>query len=366
MSSTAELQELAATVRAVLAKHGDRDALRRAIDGDLGYDERLWTLLCEQVGVAALAIPEEYGGVGAGLAAALVVVEELGRTLHAPPMLGSAVLGVQAVLLSGNTEACARLLPEVAEGGRTLALCWATERGWDGYGIQVESGNLTGTAHYVLDGAIADTLIVPTSDGLYEIDAAAPEVARTVAPTMDPTRRLAEITFTAAPARALGGEPAAATARLREIAWAALAAEQVGAADQCLQETVEYTKSRVQFGRAIGSFQALKHRMADMYVLVESARSAAYAAIADLSETTSAGRTSGAVVAPLPRPDSALDLAAARIHCSDAYSKVVGEMVQMHGGIAITWEHEAHLYFKRAHADTQLFGAPTHPLARPA
>ena len=349
MSSTAELQELTTTVRAVLTKHGDRDVLRRAIDGDLGYDAQLWTLLCEQVGVAALAIPEEYGGIGAGLVEALLVVEELGRTLHTPPMLGSAVLGAQAVLLSGNTEACERLLPEVAEGTRTLAVCWADVRGWDAPGVRATDGKLTGTAHYVLDGANADTLIVVTAEGLYEIDAATPEVARTLSPTMDPSRRLSEITFAAAPARALGGD-ATAIARLRDIAWAAMAAEQVGAADRCLAMTVEYSKSRVQFGRPIGSFQALKHRMADMYVLVESARSTAYAAIAGLA----AGN-----------PDP-LDLAAARIHCSQTFSTIVGETVQMHGGIAITWEHDAHLYFKRAHGDAQLFGTPPRPLARPA
>ncbi|WP_280265193.1 acyl-CoA dehydrogenase family protein [Nocardia wallacei] len=362
MTDISELQELATTVRAVLAKHGDSSVLRRAIDGERGYDEQLWTLLCEQVGVAALAIPEEFGGIGAGLSAALVVVEELGRTLHAPPMLGSAVLGTQALLLSGNTDACARLLPEVAEGARTLALCWAGPRGWDTPGVRAESGKLTGTAHYVLDGAVADTLIVLTADGVYEIDADAPEVTRTVSPTMDPTRRLTEIGFAAAPARALGGDPATVTARLRDIAWAALAAEQVGAADKCLQLTVDYTRSRVQFGRAIGSFQALKHRMADMYVLVESARSAAYTAVAGLPEPTATTRPSGAAVSP----DAALDLAAARIHCSHAFDAVVGETVQMHGGIAITWEHDAHLYFKRAHADAQLFGTPARPLARPA
>ncbi|WP_227984664.1 acyl-CoA dehydrogenase family protein [Nocardia spumae] len=359
MTDTAELQELADTVRAVLTKHGDRDALRRAIDSDLGYDERLWRLLCEQVGVAALAIPEEYGGVGADLDTALVVVEELGRTLHNPPMLGSAVLGVQAVLAAGDTAAAQRLLPEVAEGSRTLALCWADSTGWatpaaprSGYGVRADGDTLTGTAHYVLDGAAADTLLVLTDAGLYEIDAADEHVTRTTTRTMDPTRRLAAITFDGAAATRLGSDAAALSTRLRDIAWAALAAEQVGAADQCLEMTVEYSKSRVQFGRPIGSFQALKHRMADMYVLVESARSAAYAAIANLDRPVTS--------------DTVLDLESARIHCSQAFRSVVGETVQLHGGIAITWEHEAHLYFKRAHADAELFGRPARPLARPA
>ncbi|WP_063010047.1 acyl-CoA dehydrogenase family protein [Nocardia nova] len=366
MTDTAELQELAATVRAVLTRHGDRAALRQAIDSELGYDERLWQLLCEQVGVAALAIPEEYGGVGAGIDTALVVIEELGRTLHNPPMLGSAVLGVQAVLATGDAAAAQRLLPGVAEGSRTLAVCWADEKGWAtsavastgaargpaGYAVRADGGTLTGTAHYVLDGANADTLLVVTADGLYEIDATAPGVTRTVVRTMDPTRRLSTVTFDGAEATRLGGDADAITARLRAVAWTALAAEQVGAADQCLDTTVEYSKSRVQFGRPIGSFQALKHRMADMYVLVESARSAAYAAIADLDRPVTAETT--------------LDLESARIHCSHAFRSVVSETVQMHGGIAITWEHDAHLYFKRAHGDAELFGMPGRPLARPA
>ncbi|WP_063006828.1 acyl-CoA dehydrogenase family protein [Nocardia kruczakiae] len=361
MTDTAELQELAATVRAVLTRHGDRAALRQAIDSELGYDERLWQLLCEQVGVAALAIPEEYGGVGADLDTALVVLEELGRTLHNPPMLGSAVLGVQALLATGDADAAQRLLPGVAEGTRTLAVCWADEKGWatgahasaaPGYAVRADGGTLTGTAHYVLDGANADTLLVVTTDGLYEIDATATGVTRTVVRTMDPTRRLSTVAFDGAAATRLGGDADAITARLRAVAWTALAAEQVGAADQCLDTTVEYSKSRVQFGRAIGSFQALKHRMADMYVLVESARSAAYAAIADLDRPVSAETT--------------LDLESARIHCSHAFRSVVSETVQMHGGIAITWEHDAHLFFKRAHGDAELFGMPGRPLARPA
>ncbi|MBO0856727.1 MAG: acyl-CoA dehydrogenase family protein, partial [Nocardia sp.] len=321
MTGQDELRELAASVRAALSKHGDRDVLRAAIDSELGYDRTLWQLLCEQVGVTALAIPEEFGGVGADLDTALTVVEELGRTLHNPPMLGSAVLGVQAVLASGNTAACERLLPEVAEGTRTLALCWAGERGWatpEGYGVHADGDALTGTAHYVLDGMSADTLLVLTAAGLYEIDATAPGVERTATAAMDPSRRLAAITFTAAPATRLSDEASTLAAQLRDIAWAALAAEQVGAAEQCLAMTVEYSKSRVQFGRPIGSFQALKHRMAEMYVLVESARSIAYAAIADLRRPGTSETT--------------LDLESARIHCSRTFRSVVAEAVQMHGG----------------------------------
>ncbi|MBL1077462.1 acyl-CoA dehydrogenase family protein [Nocardia sp. 2] len=347
MTITAEQQELASTVRAVLAKHGDSAAMRRGLEGERGYDEQLWTLLCEQVGVAALAIPEEFGGVGVGLVESLLVVEELGRTLASPPMLGSAVLGVQAVLLAGNAEASARLLPEVAEGARTLAVCWAGASGWDSFGVRADGGKLSGTAHYVLDGTYADTLLVVTADGLFEVDGNAEGVTRTAVPPMDPTRRLTTIDFASVEARALGPVD---IARLREIAWAAVAAEQLGAAERCLDMTVEYSKSRVQFGRPIGSFQALKHRMADMYVLVESARSLVYLAVSGLADGSA----------------EAVDIAAARLHAIATLNSVVSETVQMHGGIAITWEHDAHLFFKRAHGDAQLFGTPAHPLARPA
>lgn len=245
MTST-EHQELTASVRALLTKHAGSAAVRAAMDTELGYDPALWRLLCEQIGVAALAIPEEYGGFGASLVESLLVVGELGRTLAGVPMLGSAVLGAQAVLLSADEEACARLLPAVAEGTRTLAVCWAAESGWDETGVRESDGTLTGTAHYVLDGTTADTLIVVTSTGFFEVDPTATGVIRHTTPTMDPTRKLAEITFTAAEARPLGtGDPAPAITRLREIAWAALAAEQVGAAEHCLHMTVDYTKSRV-------------------------------------------------------------------------------------------------------------------------
>ncbi|MGY4098413.1 acyl-CoA dehydrogenase family protein [Nocardia sp. R16R-3T] len=344
-----EHQEFVASVRALLTKHAGSAAVRAAMATELGYDENLWRLLCEQVGVAALAIPEEYGGFGAGLVESLLVVTELGRTLAGVPMLGSAVLGVQAVLLSGDNAACERLLPEAAEGARTIAVCWAGTSGWDAPGVQSEDGILSGTAHYVLDGLHADTLVVVTSNGLFEVDSNAVDVTRRAVPTMDPTRKLAAITFTAVPARRLGSADPALIARLREIAWAAVAAEQVGAAQRCLELTVEYTKSRVQFGRPIGSFQALKHRMADMYVLAESAESASYMATVAVAEHSSS---------------AAEDVWVARTHCSAAFTTIVAEMVQMHGGIAITWEHDAHLFFKRAHGDAQLFGQPRRPLTQ--
>ncbi|WP_109525150.1 MULTISPECIES: acyl-CoA dehydrogenase family protein [Nocardia] len=350
--SAAEHREFTASVRALLTKHATSAAVRAGMDAELGYAPALWRLLSEQIGVAALAIPEEYDGVGAGLIESLLVVGELGRTLANVPMLGSAVLGVQAVLLSGDGDAAARLLPGVAAGSTILAVCWAGADGWDEPGIHADGETLSGTAHYVLDGLPADTLIAVTTSGLFEVSADAEGVSRRAVATMDPTRKLAEITFDTVSARRLGDrDPLVVAARLREVAWAAVAAEQVGAARRCLELTVEYTGSRVQFGRAIGSFQALKHRMADMYVLVESAESASQAATAAVAEGSES---------------AAEDVWAARIHCSETFTTVVSEMVQMHGGIAITWEHDAHLFFKRAHGDAQLFGTPRRPLTHSA
>ncbi|MFI6167476.1 acyl-CoA dehydrogenase family protein [Nocardia sp. NPDC051052] len=350
--TTTEHQEFTASVRALLTKHAGSAAVRTAMDTELGYDQALWQRLCEQIGVAALAVPEEYGGVGASLVESLLVVGELGRTLAGVPMLGSAVLGVQALLLSDDAAACARLLPEVAEGTRTLAVCWAGENGWDEPGVHEENGTLSGTALYVLDGSIADTLIVVTETGFFEVAPSTTGVTRRVMPTMDPTRKLTEITFTTAEAHRLGtAGPAPAITRLREIAWAAIAAEQVGAADHCLTMTVEYTKSRVQFGRPIGSFQALKHRMADMYVLLESAKSASAAATLAVAEDTST---------------AAEDVWTARLHCTEALTTITAETIQLHGGIAITWEHDAHLFFKRAHSNAHLFGTPRRPVTAPS
>jgi alkylation response protein AidB-like acyl-CoA dehydrogenase len=335
-----EQRELASTVRALVAKHA---SLRKAIESDTGYDGKLWRLLCDQVGVAGLAIPEEFGGIGAGLVESHIVIEELGRTLVPTPMLDSVVLAGQAILATGDQDACERLLPGIADGTTTASLCWASPKGWTVPAVEANSsGLLSGTASYVLGGHIADLLIViaSTDDGVafFEVDPNQAGVVRRQCATMDPTRRLSEVEFNGVQGRPLAtGDPVSALERVRHIACAALAAEQVGGADQALALTVEYTKDRKQFGRAIGSFQALKHRMADLHVLVESARATADLATATLDTH---------------------DCATAKVWCSDAFSQVAAEAIQLHGGIAITWEHDAHLYFKRAHGSAELFGRP--------
>jgi alkylation response protein AidB-like acyl-CoA dehydrogenase len=296
-------------------------ALADSVRAMLNRGKPSWPALCDQIGVAGLAIGEQYGGAGAGLTEVQVVLEEIGKTLAPVPMLAS-FLTSQALLLSGDAVACERLLPLLASG-TTGSVLWAD--------------SVSGVVSHVADGDIAEILIVSTPAGLYEVDTQS--VHRVHTPSMDVSRRLAAVDLSGASFARIG-PPAPA---LRDIALIALSAEQVGTAQQCLDMTVAYTRTRVQFGRPIGSFQALKHRMADMYVLVETARSISYAA----------GRSPTPVLA-----------AAAAAHCSSALSTVAGEMVQLHGGIAITWEHDAHRYFKRAHGSAQLFGRPHEHVAR--
>ena len=343
MSSAEERAALADALRALLAKRSDSAAVRKAVLSERGFDDALWATLCDQIGVAGLAIPERFGGVGAGLAEAHVAMVELGRTLTPSPMLGSAVLAGQLLLLLGDDPACDRLLPGIAAGTSIAAVCWSGADGrWQATdpAVTAVGGRLSGAAAYVLDGDIADVLLVVAREGadigVYEVDPAADGVRTAHTPAMDLTRRLASVTFDAAPARRIPSAGTAAALRSAlEAAWIALSGEQVGAASALLERTVSYSKLREQFGRPIGSFQALKHRMADLHVLVEAAVSASFAAA---------------------RHELAPEVA--RAYCSEAFQTVAGEAIQLHGGIAITWEHDAHLYFKRAHSSTQLLGRP--------
>ncbi|WP_181773342.1 acyl-CoA dehydrogenase family protein [Amycolatopsis pittospori] len=312
----------------------EQDALRDSVRKLLDREADPWPALCEQIGVAALAVPERFGGLGAGTTELQVVAEELGRVLADVPFLGSAVLAVHALLATGDDEACERLLPRLAEGV-VGAVAWTDADGrWSSPACTASGSTVDGEAHYVLHGDEAEILLVLAGDSLYEVT----DAPRARTTTMDETRRLARVSFDGTPAQLIGPVDFSA---LRDVACAVLAAEQAGAAARAFELTVEYSKQRHQFGRPIGGFQALKHRMADLHVLVETARSAAYAA-----------------------PESSRLAAVAKVHCSEALATVAGEMIQLHGGIAITWEHPAHCYFKRAHGAAHLFGSPGDHLGR--
>jgi alkylation response protein AidB-like acyl-CoA dehydrogenase len=364
---TDEQRALRDAVRALLARQQRRPSARDRGNGghdQAGYDQALWQRLCGEIGIAGLAVPECYGGAGAGPVETHIAVEELGRDLTPSPMIGSAVLAAQALLASGDSAACRRLLPPITDGTAIAALAWTGPDGhWDPGEVAclaaapaVTAGTpghwvLNGAAHHVLDGAAADVLLIaarmPDGAGLFEVDPRHSGVTRSAVTTMDSTREMAIVELKDVPGRRVGDH--AALARVRDLACIALSAEQVGAAERALELTVAYTQIRVQFGRPIGSFQALQHRMADLHVLVESARSLSYAAATAAAE--------GA-------PDLGLRAAAAKVYCSEAALRVAGEMIQLHGAIGITWEHEAHRYLKRAHGAAQLLGRPDEHVAR--
>lgn len=304
-----EREMLRDTVAAIVAKHATPEAVRRAMDSERGYDESLWTLLCEQVGAAALVIGEDMGGAGGELADAAVVIETLGSGLVPTPLLGT-TLAELALLAADEPDVDAL---EALAAGTSI-------------------GAVVFDPSYVVNGDVAD-VVLACRDGHLErwtTVTADPHV------TMDPTRRLARVH--AGDTVTIGTDPG-----LADIAAILVAAEQIGAAARCLELTVAYTKERVQFGRPIGSFQALKHRMADLYVLVQSARALVNDAVAE------------------PSPTSA---ALARVAASEAFTAVAGEAIQMHGGVGITWEYDIQLYFKRAHGSAQLLGPPRDFLRR--
>ncbi|WP_094288061.1 acyl-CoA dehydrogenase family protein [Mycobacterium lehmannii] len=304
-----ERQLLRETVAALVDKHASPAAVREAMESERGYDESLWTLLCEQVGAAALVVPEELGGAGGELADAAVVLEELGKALVPTPLLGTIL--AELALLAGD-EPDTEALEGMAEG--------------------TSVGTVVFDPDYVINGDIADVVIGADGDRM----ARWTELTANRLDAMDLTRRLARVEVQQS--TDIGSDPG-----LADTAALLLAAEQIGAASRCLDLTVQYTKDRVQFGRPIGSFQALKHRMADMYVAVQAARAVVDEAIA------------------APSPTSA---ALARFSASEAFTNVAAEAVQMHGGIAITWEHDIQLYFKRAHGSAQLLGPPRDHLRR--
>lgn len=346
-----EQRELAATVRSLLARRADSAAVRTAARSEEGFDPALWETLCEQIGAAALAVPEEYGGAGFTTFETGVVLEELGRSLTPSPLLAS-VVAAEALLAAGDAEACARLLPRIA-AGEVATLAWSGTAGMPAATepVRAEEGALTGAVDHVLFGAQATVLLVaaagPGGPVLHEVNPTQVEVTRT--PAMDTTQQLARLSFDAVRAEPIGGDGPAALARAHRAGAVGVASLQLGCLQRALDMTVEHTGEREQFGRPIGSFQALKHRMADMLVQVEMSRSATWAA-------------SYAVASGAADADELTTAAAS--YCGDALMHVAGEAVQMHGGIAITWEHDAQMVLKRAHALNQLFGLPHEHRAR--
>jgi alkylation response protein AidB-like acyl-CoA dehydrogenase len=352
-----EQQQLREFVRSFLDDKSSEAAVRELMDTEAGYDADVWSQMADQMGLQALIIPEEYGGQGYGYVELTVVLEEMGRALLCAPYFSSVVLAANALIHSGDESAKSELLPRIAAGEiATLAFTEANGR-WDESGITIEATaagdghTLSGSKMYVLDGHTADIVLVAarTANGvsLFNVAGDATGLTRTLLSTMDQTRKQAKLDFDNTPATLVGTEGAGwgVLDRVLDLAAVALAAEQVGGAQMCLDMAVEYAKVRVQFGRPIGSFQAIKHKCADMLLEVESAKSAAYYAAWCAAELND----------ELPSTASL-----AKAYCSEAYFHAAAENIQIHGGIGFTWEHPAHLYFKRAKTSELLLGDPTY------
>ncbi|WP_214416125.1 acyl-CoA dehydrogenase family protein [Sphaerisporangium fuscum] len=349
-------EELRAAVRDLLADRCPPATVLARVEGPSPYEADLWKALARDIGAAGLLIPEELGGAGASAREAAVVLEELGRAVTPVPFLTSSVLATQA-LLSAGTDAAREILASLASGETTaaLAVSLATSPysvradpggatppsavGAAGGGVVAEGDMVTGRVNAVAGADVADVLIVPASGGLYAVDAAHATVEGTA--SLDLTRPIATVAFSGAPARRVSADLAPLRAAL-EAGAGLLASEQLGVAEWCLTTTIAYVKERHQFARPVGSFQALKHRLADLWMEIVQARAAARNAADALATGT----------------DVPTAVAVAQAWCGGVAVHAAEEALQLHGGIGMTWEHPVHLYLKRAKADEIALGTP--------
>lgn len=350
---TDEQNELRSVVRDFIASKSDEAQVRRHMESPLGYDPLLWAQMSGELGLPGLAIPEEFGGQGYTFVEVGIVAEELGRALVPSPYLASAVLASSALLCSGDDAAQRRYLPGIASGATIVSLAVTEESGrWEAGAVRARAREtaggwvVDGTKDYVLDGCSADVLLVAahTDSGvsLFAVDRL-DSVARRALSTLDHTRQQARIEFSVTPASLVGRE-GGAEAVLRStlaLGCAALAAEQVGGAQRCLEMAVAYAKARRQFGKPIGSFQAIRHKCADVLLDIECARGAAYYAVRAAAQRS---------------PELPAVASLAKACSSEAYARAAAANIQIHGGIGFTWEHPAHLYFKRAQSSGHLLG----------
>ena len=359
-----EQEELRSIARAFLEERADSEWVRKAMETELGFDPGLWESISSELGWTAVHIPEDYGGLGLGHVELGSLMEIMGSQLLCSPFLSSIGLGANALLAAGSEEQKKEYLPAIAEGAFRAALAYSGESGVHSFDsittvLRTEGDELVldGAHGFVVDGHTADGLIVaaraPGSSGedgvsLVWVPAESEGLTRTPRPTLDQTRRLSEIRMDAVrlPKSALLGEAGSAAAPLANAlacAATALACEQVGGAQRCLDMAVAYSLERVQFGRPIGSFQSIKHKCADMMIAIECARSAAYYAACECDEQTS---------------EMMLNASLAKASASDTYFQCASESLQIHGGVGFTWEYDVHLHFKRAKATETLLGDP--------
>jgi alkylation response protein AidB-like acyl-CoA dehydrogenase len=355
---TEEQEELRAQARAFLAEHASSEAVRRAMASEAGFEPEVWKRIGGELGWTGVAIPEAFGGAGLGMVELVALLEPMGEALLAAPFFASVCLAAPALLGAPESEPARAWLPAIAEGRSTATLAGTQTRGrgpeiaWRREGAGYV---LAGRDGFVLDGGTVEVVIVAARSAiaggplaLFAMPAATAGVSRHALPTMDPTRRFAalELADVRVPAAALVGgeaEGAAVLERALDLAAVALAAEQTGGAQRCLDLAVAYAKERIQFGRPIGSFQAIKHKCADLMVQVETARSAAYFAGCAAAEG---------------HDDLARTASLAKAWCSEAYFRCAADALQIHGGVGFTWEYDVHLHLKRARSMEAWLGTP--------
>jgi alkylation response protein AidB-like acyl-CoA dehydrogenase len=346
-------EELRRTIRRFLAEHSPESVVRRDMQTSRGWDPALYQRLCQEIGVSGLALPEKYGGAEAGAIELGIALQEAGRALLCAPLLSTSI-ATRTILESGDEEIAARLLPGVADGVTVLTLAAQEGSTWnrpvETRAAQRNDGwQVTGEKAWVLDGAFADAFIVSAlvdeSVGLFLVEATDAGVASCPLEGVDPTRRQARLTFASARAIPLGDQATAASALERTLQFAAvlLSAEAVGVAERCMEMARDYALQREQFGRAIGSFQAIKHKLANVLLEVEAAVSASMYALWIADEQPAQLALTQHIALPT---------------CTEAALLAASENIQVHGGIGATWEHPAHLYLKRATTNRMLLGDP--------
>ncbi|MBV5244698.1 MULTISPECIES: acyl-CoA dehydrogenase family protein [Mycolicibacterium] len=356
-----EQNQLRAAVRAFCADHVDESSVRAAMESDPPFDAKVWSRLGSELGVLGMAVPESAGGAGGNLVDQAVAVEQLGAALACGPLFGTVYLAIPALVAASGGE---ELLGPLVDGTRTAAFAVRDDAGaFDASSVEVQAvpteqgWALSGTVERVVDAGAADVLLVaattPDGVGLFAVEADSLGVQRIRLTTLDLTRPQATVGLLDAPAQLIAGpeEAERVITHALQVGAALLAVEQVGAAQHLLDLSVDYAKNRLQFGRPIGSFQAVKHRLADDLVALEHARSTAYHAVWALSDGSD---------------DPALAVSIAQATTSAAFVRVATDTIQVHGGIGFTWEHQAHLYYKRAYTDAALLGGAEEHRARVA
>ena len=351
-------EELRASLREFLTDKAPLSVVRQQVELTQPLDRKLWETLAGDIGAQGLAIPETLGGAGAGWAEVAIALEETGRALTPLPLLATLGLAFPALLAADDSDAQSELLPRIASGDLVATVAWVGDDGaWDGSGNTVRAhvdgsdSRLSGRVSYVIDGDTADLLLVVAVDGdgtsLFAVAGDADGVTRTPMPTLDLTRRLATIDLDGVSGRRIGrpGTADAIVSFALDHARVLLAAEMLGGAQACLDMSVDYANSREQFGRPIGSFQAVKHKCAETLVQVEAARGGVEAAALALDEEPDRVK----ILAPM-----------VKAYAGEAFFRAAGENIQIHGGIGFTWEHDAHLYFKRAKSSDLLLGDAAH------